>query len=152
MPGKKKLKGKKGKSKKGGKKKAAVEKPGDPWAKNEFVSPLKPGKKVSFYLFCKPVYHPFYFVKVKLNRNVIECQFLLSNTRQELCGVVFILLLKLALQTNLFQLIQLLTTQPADVRDVHGVKVSTRVLQHLTPQEVRDLRAVFEIFDSDSDG
>lgn len=50
------------------------------------------------------------------------------------------------------KLINLLTTHPADVRDVHGVKVSTRVLEHLTPQEVRDLRAVFEIFDSDSDG
>ncbi|KAK7093578.1 uncharacterized protein [Littorina saxatilis] len=50
------------------------------------------------------------------------------------------------------RLIKLLTTHPADVRDIHGVKVSTRILEQMTPQEVRDLRAVFEIFDTDSDG
>jgi len=50
------------------------------------------------------------------------------------------------------KLIKLLTTHPADVRDIHGVKVSTRILEQMTPQEVRDLRAVFEIFDTDSDG
>lgn len=51
-----------------------------------------------------------------------------------------------------FQLITLLTTRPADVRDVHGVKVSTRILEQLTPHEVRDLRTVFEIFDTNTDG
>ncbi|XP_076451661.1 uncharacterized protein LOC143287511 [Babylonia areolata] len=50
------------------------------------------------------------------------------------------------------KLIKLLTTHPADVREIHGVKVSTRILEQLTPHEVRDLRAVFEIFDTDSDG
>ncbi|KAL8623734.1 hypothetical protein ACOMHN_040080 [Nucella lapillus] len=93
MP-KKKTKGtSKKKGKKGGKK-SAVEKPGDPFAKNEVLSPLKPGER----------------------------------------------------------LIKLLTTHPADLREVHGVKVSTRILEQLTPHEVRDLRAVFEIFDTDCDG
>ncbi|PVD36854.1 hypothetical protein C0Q70_03844 [Pomacea canaliculata] len=50
------------------------------------------------------------------------------------------------------RLITLLTTRPADVRDVHGVKVSTRILEQLTPHEVRDLRTVFEIFDTNTDG
>lgn len=50
------------------------------------------------------------------------------------------------------KLIQLLTTHPADARHVHGVKVSCRAFKELTPQEFRDLRTVFEIFDSDSDG
>ena len=50
------------------------------------------------------------------------------------------------------QLIRLLTHHPADTRDVHGVKVSTRILEQMTPQEVRDLRAIFEIFDTNSDG
>lgn len=94
MPKKKvKSTGKK-KGKKGGKKSAVAEKPGDPFAKHEILSPLKPGER----------------------------------------------------------LIKLLTTHPADMREIHGVKVSTRILEQLTPHEVRDLRAVFEIFDTDSDG
>ena len=44
MPTKKKAKGKK----KGKKGKKTVEKPGDPFVKNEIPSPLKPGERVGF--------------------------------------------------------------------------------------------------------
>ncbi|XP_041377827.1 caltractin-like [Gigantopelta aegis] len=50
------------------------------------------------------------------------------------------------------KLINLLTSNPVDEKEIHGIKVSTRVLNELTAQEVRDLRTVFEIFDTDSDG
>ncbi|XP_064611542.1 uncharacterized protein LOC135475548 [Liolophura sinensis] len=50
------------------------------------------------------------------------------------------------------QLIKLLTSQPVDEREVYGLKVPSRILAQLTPTEIRDLRSVFELFDSDSDG
>ena len=52
----------------------------------------------------------------------------------------------------LFQLIKLLTSHPVNEKEVHGVKVSTRILENLTPQEIRDLRVVFELFDTNDDG
>jgi len=50
------------------------------------------------------------------------------------------------------QLVKLLTSRPVDEREIHGVKVSTRILDNLTPQEIRDLRVVFELFDTNDDG
>lgn len=50
------------------------------------------------------------------------------------------------------QLIKLLTSHPVDEKEIHGVKVSTRILDNLTPQEIRDLRVVFELFDTNDDG
>ncbi|XP_048257778.1 caltractin-like [Haliotis rufescens] len=49
-------------------------------------------------------------------------------------------------------LIKLLTSHPVDEKEIHGIKVSSRVLEQLTSQEVRDLRVVFEIFDASSTG
>ncbi|XP_071083054.1 uncharacterized protein [Haliotis cracherodii] len=50
------------------------------------------------------------------------------------------------------KLIKLLTSHPVDEKEIHGIKVSSRVLEQLTSQEVRDLRVVFEIFDASSTG
>ncbi|KAK6175242.1 hypothetical protein SNE40_013747 [Patella caerulea] len=50
------------------------------------------------------------------------------------------------------KLIDLLTSNPVDEKEVHGNKVSTRVLKELTPQEIRDLRIVFDLFDINNDG
>ncbi|XP_045162842.1 uncharacterized protein LOC123527449 [Mercenaria mercenaria] len=50
------------------------------------------------------------------------------------------------------QLVKLLTSHPVDEKEIHGVKVSTRILDNLTPQEIRDLRVVFELFDLNNDG
>ncbi|XP_005113262.1 caltractin [Aplysia californica] len=50
------------------------------------------------------------------------------------------------------KLVDLLKSHPVDEKEVHGIKVTTRVLDQLTPQEVRDLRGVFDIFDTNSDG
>jgi len=50
------------------------------------------------------------------------------------------------------KLVDLLKSHPVDAKEVHGIKVTTRVLEQLTPQEIRDLRIVFNIFDSNSDG
>ncbi|KAL4221634.1 hypothetical protein ACF0H5_019891 [Mactra antiquata] len=50
------------------------------------------------------------------------------------------------------QLIKLLTSHPVNEKEIHGVKVSSRILDNLTPQEIRDLRVVFELFDTNSDG
>jgi len=50
------------------------------------------------------------------------------------------------------KLVDLLKSHPVDEKEVHGIKVTTRVLDQLTPQEIRDLKVVFDIFDSDSDG
>ncbi|KAH3827376.1 uncharacterized protein LOC127880972 [Dreissena polymorpha] len=50
------------------------------------------------------------------------------------------------------QLIKLLTSHPVNEKEIHGVKVSTRILDNLTPQEIRDLRVVFELFDTNNDG
>ena len=51
-----------------------------------------------------------------------------------------------------FQLVNLLKSNPVDEKEVHGYKVSSRVLKHLTAQEIRDLLVVFELFDSNADG
>ncbi|ESO84304.1 hypothetical protein LOTGIDRAFT_196719 [Lottia gigantea] len=50
------------------------------------------------------------------------------------------------------KLVNLLTSNPVDEKEVHGFKVSTRVLNELTPQEIRDLRVVFDLFDINNDG
>jgi len=50
------------------------------------------------------------------------------------------------------QLVELLTSHPVDEKEVHGYKVSNRILQHLTPQEIRDLLMVFQLFDTNADG
>ena len=41
---------------------------------------------------------------------------------------------------------------PVEERELHGFKVSTKALEKLTPQEIRDLRIVFEAFDSNQKG
>lgn len=51
-----------------------------------------------------------------------------------------------------FQLVDLLKSHPVTKKEIHGIKVTTKVLDELTPQEVRDLRIVFDIFDTNSDG
>uniref|UniRef100_A0A0B6Y7P6 EF-hand domain-containing protein n=1 Tax=Arion vulgaris TaxID=1028688 RepID=A0A0B6Y7P6_9EUPU len=50
------------------------------------------------------------------------------------------------------RLIHLLKTHPVEKKELYGFKVTTRVLQQLTPQEIRDLRTIFEMFDCNSDG
>lgn len=50
------------------------------------------------------------------------------------------------------RLVKLLTSNPVDEKEVHGYKMSARILKHLTPQEIRDLLIVFELFDSNADG
>ena len=52
----------------------------------------------------------------------------------------------------MFQLIKLLTTHKVQEKDLYGMKVSTRALEKLTPQEIRDLRIVFEAFDTQERG
>ncbi len=47
----------------------------------------------------------------------------------------------------MFQLIELLTNHPVDEKELFGIKVSTRILEKLSPQEIRDLRVVFEALD-----
>ena len=77
----------------------------------------------------------------------ISAFFLMKNVPYLLlCGV------NTLQQNNSFQLIKLLTSHPVNEKEVHGVKVSTRILENLTPQEVRDLRVVFELFDTNDDG
>ncbi|KAK3737178.1 hypothetical protein RRG08_016482 [Elysia crispata] len=49
------------------------------------------------------------------------------------------------------KLVDLLTSHPVDKKEVHGIKVTSKVLLQLTPQEVRDLRIVFDIFNTNSD-
>lgn len=50
------------------------------------------------------------------------------------------------------RLVELLTTHKVEEKELHGFKVTTKVLEQLTPQEIRDLRIVFETFDGNSDG
>ncbi|KAK0056433.1 caltractin [Biomphalaria pfeifferi] len=50
------------------------------------------------------------------------------------------------------KLVDLLKTHPVDEKEVNGIKVSSRVLEQLTAQDIRDLHVVFEIFDTNSDG
>jgi hypothetical protein len=51
-----------------------------------------------------------------------------------------------------FQLVKLLTSNPVDEKEVHGYKMSNRILKNLTAQEIRDLLVVFELFDTNNDG
>ncbi|KAL3861943.1 hypothetical protein ACJMK2_007952 [Sinanodonta woodiana] len=50
------------------------------------------------------------------------------------------------------RLIKLLTSHPVNEKEIHGYRVSTRILDSLTPQEIRDLRVVFDLFDTNADG
>lgn len=50
------------------------------------------------------------------------------------------------------RLINLLKQHPVDEKEVHGYKVTDRILKHLTAAEIRDLIVVFELFDSNADG
>merc|ERR1711976_710511 len=45
------------------------------------------------------------------------------------------------------RLMKLLLTHPVKEKELYGIQVSTRGLEKLTPQEIRDLRVVFEAFD-----
>ncbi|CAH1775888.1 unnamed protein product [Owenia fusiformis] len=50
------------------------------------------------------------------------------------------------------RLVELLTTHKVEEKELHGFKVTTKVLEQLTPQEIRDLKIVFDTFDGNSDG
>ncbi len=52
----------------------------------------------------------------------------------------------------LFQLMQVLKTVKVEEKELHGFKVSTRALEKLTPQEIRDLKVVFDTFDFQNKG
>ena len=52
----------------------------------------------------------------------------------------------------IFQLIKLLTTHEVNEKELFGFKVSTRALGKLTPQEIKDLRLVFDAFDVNNKG
>ncbi|ELU15735.1 hypothetical protein CAPTEDRAFT_156723 [Capitella teleta] len=49
-------------------------------------------------------------------------------------------------------LLKLLLTNPVKEKELFGIQVSTRALEKLTPQEIRDLRMVFEAFDINERG
>lgn len=46
----------------------------------------------------------------------------------------------------------LTTYKVDDEREVYNITVAKRVLEALTPQEIRDLKIVFDAFDVNSDG
>ena len=50
------------------------------------------------------------------------------------------------------KLIKLLTTHKVNEKELHGFKVSTTALKELTPQEIKDLKEVFDVFDSQNNG
>lgn len=51
------------------------------------------------------------------------------------------------------RLMSMLTTYKVDAeKEVYNITVSKKVLESLTPQEIRDLRVVFDAFDVNSDG
>ncbi|KAH9514080.1 hypothetical protein Btru_030160 [Bulinus truncatus] len=50
------------------------------------------------------------------------------------------------------KLVDLLKSHPVNEKEVNGIKVSSHVLEQLTPQDIHDLHIVFEIFDTNSDG
>jgi len=50
------------------------------------------------------------------------------------------------------KLIKLLTTHKVGEKELHGFKVSTRALEQLTPQEIRDLKLVYDTFDIQDKG
>lgn len=52
----------------------------------------------------------------------------------------------------LLQLAKLLTTHEVDERELYGMKISSRALEKLSQQEIRDLRVVFEAFDLRGNG
>lgn len=45
------------------------------------------------------------------------------------------------------RLMKLLTTHPVKEKELYGMQITARALEKLTPQEIRDLRVVFEAFD-----
>ena len=47
---------------------------------------------------------------------------------------------------------QVLKTVKVEEKELHGFKVSTRALEKLTPQEIRDLKVVFDTFDFQNKG
>ncbi|XP_064630497.1 uncharacterized protein LOC135489198 [Lineus longissimus] len=49
-------------------------------------------------------------------------------------------------------LLKVLTTHQVQEKEIHNFKVSVKVLEELTPQEIRELRTVFETFDGNMDG
>ena len=50
------------------------------------------------------------------------------------------------------QLLEALKTRKVDEKELHGIRVSTRALEQLTPQEIRDLKFVFDAFDLQNTG
>lgn len=50
------------------------------------------------------------------------------------------------------KLIKLLTSNPVHDRELFGMRISSHALKNLTPQEIRDLRVVFEAFDFKESG
>lgn len=50
------------------------------------------------------------------------------------------------------KLLHVLKTKKVDEKELHGFKVSTRALEKLTPQEIRDLKVVFDVFDFQEKG
>lgn len=59
-------------------------------------------------------------------------------------------------QINIFRffikLLEAVEYHPLDDRDLFGLKISFRVLKHLSPTEIRDLLEVFQEFDRDGKG
>ncbi|XP_066296741.1 uncharacterized protein [Branchiostoma lanceolatum] len=46
----------------------------------------------------------------------------------------------------------LLLNRQVDEKELLGMKISSRVLEQLTPQEIRELKMVFDVFDTNSSG
>ena len=58
----------------------------------------------------------------------------------------------LILTSNDFiQLLKLLTTHEVGEKEIYNQKLSTKILDELTPVEIRDLNFVFDTFDANSD-
>uniref|UniRef100_A0A1I8G6T3 EF-hand domain-containing protein n=3 Tax=Macrostomum lignano TaxID=282301 RepID=A0A1I8G6T3_9PLAT len=49
-------------------------------------------------------------------------------------------------------LLHVLKTHEVEEKELHNMKIGVRALDELTPQEIRDLKLVFDVFDSDLDG
>ena len=52
----------------------------------------------------------------------------------------------------MLQLIKLLTTHVVGEKELFGFQVSTRALEKLSPQEIKDLKFVFDSFDTNGRG
>ena len=79
-----------------------------------------------------------------------------STTNKILCYSSLVYCCLLVLNHFVFcylQLVSMLTTYKVDAeKEVYNITVSKKVLESLTPQEIRDLRVVFDAFDVNSDG